>query len=205
MADSGPNSLTAFSSISPANGMSYVTGRVNGALMLTLPSSFFQACSYTALARPNSSYTFALWINPSAPFGTILHLSAYRSGSSGWCIPMLGFSSNGSVVAQSYSGVVATVLGPQIPTNDWTHVAQTWSSTNGLQLYINGGLYGWSPMGTFAASGNNNMCIFLGTSGFGSNCVTSSIVTGSYVGAVDEFYVYNRELTPDEICPLAHP
>ena len=49
------------------------------------------------------------------------------------------------------------------------------------------------------------MCIYLGTSGFGTNCNAGNIVKGTYSGAFDEFYVYNRELTASEICPLAHP
>ncbi|CAF1251275.1 unnamed protein product, partial [Rotaria sordida] len=64
-------------------------------------------------------------------------------------------------------------------TNNWTHIVQTWS--------------------------NQKMCIFLETSGFGTNCQTLNIIMGSYSGRIDEFYVYDRELTENEICPLAHP
>ena len=168
-------------------------------------SDYFQACSYTTIAQAARPYTLAVWINPNAPVGTILHLSSDRSGVSNGCMAMLGFSSNGSIVAQSPSRMVMSVVGPQIPINNWTHIAQTWSSANGLRLCVNGDLYGWTPMPIFAFSGADSMCIFLGTSGFGSVCSTAEIIPGSYAGAVDEFYVYNRELTLAEICPLAHP
>ncbi len=97
------------------------------------------------------------------------------------------------------------MYGPQIPSNNWTHIVQTWSSTNGLRLYINGYLYKSSTTTSYSNNNGNNMCILLGTSALGINCQTSDIVMGSYSGAIDEFYVYNRELTINDICPLAHP
>jgi hypothetical protein len=45
----------------------------------------------------------------------------------------------------------------------------------------------------------------LGSSGLGINCQTGQISMGSYSGAIDEFYVYSRELSALEVCPLAHP
>ena len=131
-------------------------------------------------------------------------MSSDRSGSGGWCLPSIGFSSNGSIVAQSWLNAAVSVIGPQIPTNNWTHIVETWSSTNGLRLYVNGALYGSAVMATYVI-GQVSMCLFLGTSGFGTNCYTGQIVMGSYSGALDEFYVYNRELTATEVCPLAHP
>ena len=107
-------------------------------------------------------------------------------------------------MAQSWLGSVVAIIGPQIPTNNWTHIVQTWSSSNGLRLYVNGGLYGSATMATYNA-GAPPECISLGTSVFGTYCNTGQIVMGKYFGALDEFYVYNRELTADEVCLLAHP
>jgi hypothetical protein len=95
-------------------------------------------------------------------------------------------------------------MGPILPINTWTHIVQTYSSTNGLQLYINGGLYGSAPVNTFSSS-SLTMCVLLASSGLGTNCQTGLISMGSYSGAIDEFYVYNRELNALEVCPLAHP
>jgi hypothetical protein len=173
--------------------------------MLSATNAFFQSTSYYWLSRDNQPFSFALWINPTIPQGTILHLSSDSSGSGGWCLPKLGFSTNGSFVAQSWHGAVVTIFGPQIPTSNWTHIVETWSSTNGLRLYVNGGLYGSAVMTTFNSYNGGNMYIFLGTSGFGTNCQTSGILMGSYSGAIDEFYVYDREITQAEVCPLASP
>ena len=131
-------------------------------------------------------------------------MSSDRSGSGTWCLPMIGFSSSGSIVVQSWLPSAVSIIGPHIPTKNWTHIVQTWSSTNGLRLYVNGALYGSAVMATYNNAGGL-MCIFLGTSGFGTNCNTGQIVMGTYSGGFDEFYIYNRELTANEICPLAHP
>ncbi|CAF1476300.1 unnamed protein product [Rotaria sordida] len=203
--DSGPNTLSSYITLQSNSGVSFVTGRVGQALILSRTNAFFQTCGYYWLGHNNRAFSFALWIYLISVGGTILHLSSDRSGSGSWCLPKLGFSSNGSIAAQSWSGsCVVSVVGPQIPTNNWTHIVQTWSSTSGLRLYINGGLYGSFTMTTYVAS-NQNMCIFLGTSGFETNCQTLNIIMGSYSGRIDEFYVYDRELTENEICPLAHP
>lgn len=205
IADVGPNSLPSYITVQANSGLSFVTGRVNQALMLSATISFFQACNFYWLGRNNQPFSFALWIKPTVCAGTLIHLSSDRSGSGGWCLPKLGFSSNGTLVAQSWMGSVVVINGPMIPTNNWTHIVETWSSANGLRLYINGGLYASSPMATFNAYGSGSMCLFLGTSGVGTNCQTSAISMGSYSGALDEFYVYDRELTQAEVCPLAHP
>lgn len=145
-----------------------------------------------------------MWINPSFQSGTLFHLSSAATGSGGWCLPMIGFNSNGSIVGQTWNRTAISVIGPIPPINTWTHIVQTWSSTNGLRLYINGGLYG-SAITTFFSAGNTPMCILLSSSGLGNNCQTGQISMGSYSGAIDEFYVYNRELSAFEVCPLAHP
>ena len=189
-----------------SSGVSFVSGIVNQALMLSENNSYFQSWNYNSLGQVNRPYSMALWINPTISLGTILHLFGDRTGAAiQWCLPMIGFSSNGAIVIQSWIGSVVSVVGPQIPTGTWTHIVHTWSSTNGLRLYINGALDSFTPMGAYSASSLSTMSIFLGTSAYGTNCATSPIAMGPYSGAIDEFYVYNRELTVAEICPLAHP
>ena len=203
--DSGPNKLKGIIPILSLGDMAYVAGVVNLALMFSTHNSMFQACSYSALGQTNQPYTIALWVNPTTPVGTILHLSSDMTGSGSWCLPMLGFSVNGTLIAQSWSGSLMTVVGPQIPAKNWTHVVQTWSTTNGLRLYVNGDVYASTSMGTYTGYNLGNMCILLGQSGFGTNCVAADLDTIPFKGSIDEFYVYNRELTVGEICPLAHP
>jgi hypothetical protein len=202
--DAGPNGLIGTYTVQANNGITWITGQVNQAINLDASNSYFQSCGFWALGQ-NQAYSIAMWIKPSFQAGTLFHLSTAATGSGGWCLPMIGFSSNGSLVVQTWSGSSAIVVfGPIPPINSWTHIVQTWSSTNGLSLYINGGLYGSTSISVFGA-GNFPMCIMLGSSGLGINCQTGQISMGSYSGAIDEFYVYSRELSALEVCPLAHP
>ena len=204
--DSGPNALSSSVTVQGNSGVSFVSGVVNQALMLSLNNSYFQSWNYHALGQVNRAYSFVLWINPTVSQGTILHLFADRTGAViQWCLPMIGFSSNGEIVIQSWNGSAVSVVGPSIPIDTWTHIVHTWSSTNGLRLYVNGVLDASTVMPNFSASRLTTMSIFLGTSAYGTKCATTGIVMGSYEGAIDEFYVYNRELSGAEICPLAQP
>ncbi|CAM4802336.1 unnamed protein product [Rotaria magnacalcarata] len=201
--DIGPNTITATTTVQGNSGISWVMGKVNQAINFNASNSYFQSCGFWALGQ-NQPYSIALWINPSSLGGTLFHLSTDATGSGAWCLPMIGFSSNGSIVSQTWNGNTFVVIAPIPPINSWTHIVQTWSSTNGLRLYINGGLYGSVNVPVFAAGGAS-MCVLLGNSGLGINCQTGQILMGPYSGAIDEFYVYNRELLASEVCPLAHP
>jgi hypothetical protein len=201
--DIGPNSMTGTYNPQGNNGLSWVSGRVNQALNFNSSNSYFQSCGFYALGT-DQSYSIAMWVNPSFQGGTLFHLSSAGTGSGAWCLPMIGFSSNGSIVVQTWRGNAVSIMGPVLPINTWTHIVQTYSSTNGLQLYINGGLYASATVNTFSSS-TVTMCILLASSGLGTNCQTGSISMGRYSGAIDELYVYNRELTALEVCPLAHP
>jgi len=201
--DSGPNSMIGTYNSQGNSGLSWVSGRVNQALNFNSSNSYFQSCGFYALGM-NQPYSIAMWVNPSFPSGTLFHLSSSATGSGSWCLPMIGFSSNGSIVVQTWSGNTVSIMGPILPINTWTHIVQTYSLTNGLRLYINGGLYDSATVNTFSGS-TLTMCILLASSGLGTNCETGLISMGPYSGAIDEFYVYNRELNALEVCPLAHP
>jgi hypothetical protein len=201
--DIGPNSMIGTYNPQNNNGLSWVSGRINQALNFNSSNSYFQSCGFTALGI-NQPYSIAMWVNPEYQGGTLFHISSAATGSGSWCFPLMGFSSNGSIVVQTWNGATTAVMGLILPTNAWTHIVQTWSSTNGLQLYINGGLYASAVISSFSA-GNSPMCVLLGSSGLGTNCQTELISMGPYSGAIDEVYIYNRELNSLEVCPLAHP
>ncbi|CAF1317595.1 unnamed protein product [Rotaria sordida] len=90
-----------------------------------------------------------------------------------------------------------------LPVNAWTHVAQTFSSTSGSRLYIDGVLItiASAPTGTPVGP-----YVFIGASPTGSSpCNAGLIATGQFYGSVDEFRVFGRELTTTDICRLADP
>lgn len=151
------------------------------------------------------SYSLSIWIKPNSVLnGTIIHASSGTDGV-GWCIPMIGFTNNGRVGAQSWSGGIVPLTGPTVLTNVWTHVAVTYSSTNGLRLFVNGSQYGSATGGFSYITANTPMVLTLGSPINGTACATSVIVPNQYSGYLDELQVYSRELNANEILTLANP
>ena len=119
----------------------------------------------------------------------------------------MGFASNGAIVAQvlTSSATVVTATGPILPVSSmWIPVVETWSSTNGLKLYVNNTLVSTVTASTFLASGTTPNYVTLGNclSGCGV-CSNGSIsAPGPFTGAIDDFRIYNRELTSNDVCTL---
>lgn len=201
--DSGPNQMNA-----TAVALSYGDGgRVGQSFLFNNSQSYFQVSQLVLLGRAYSPYSFAMWLRPIISVtsnGTILHVS---SGSTGldWCIPTLGLSATGRIIGQGYSsnGIVE-VFGPTLTVGQWVHVALTYRAANGLRLYVNGVLYNQSAPYTYLAS-DQLMFATLGQSLYGSTCYHNAIQVGSYRGAIDEFYIYSRELSQADVTKLANP
>jgi hypothetical protein len=135
----------------------------------------------------------------------------FSVGTSGWCLPFIGFASTTQLAIQVWGGSTANyVLGPIPPINSWTHVVQTWSSASGLTLYIDGELYAQnSTVTAYAASGVPDYLTLASTLEAipypASGCSTTGVLggLGYYNGSVDELRVYSRELSALEVCALA--
>jgi hypothetical protein len=200
--DLGPNSVS-----SSGSNYSFVSGVIQQAISFTgSSSSFFQASGFVPLGVSSQPFSFSLWIQPQALAGTLVQVSTNASGT-GSCASFIGFSSNGSLVAQVKTNTsFATVLYPSLPLMSFTHIVQTWSSTNGLRLYINSYIVGSAAATSYSATLNWVNYVTVGgcLSGCG-NCTATSgnpILPGPFAGAVDSFRVYSRELTPSEVCTL---
>lgn len=126
----------------------------------------------------------------------------YVTAASGWCVHFLVTTPSGVLTANSWVGSAMSATGPTLTLNTWTHIGYTYSSTNGIRLYINGNLYSSSGSYTFSASGAP-MLIILGGDGGGTSC--SPGYGGVFTGGLDEFYLYNRELSAAQIWALANP
>lgn len=191
-------------------------GRIGSAAYFSTSTSFFQAKSLASLRSLNSPFSLSLWINPNnaGAGGTIVHVSISQNGNGSLCYDLLALTPTGNLLIQwmpSLSNVTG-LLGPVIPSNTWTHVALAYSQTNGLRAYIDGQL-SVSTMNTGTLTwlnDNDPLYIILGNiSPFGSSapivCRVSGIpyTSGLYVGGIDEFRIYNRELDNQEICVLA--
>ncbi|CAF0965654.1 unnamed protein product, partial [Didymodactylos carnosus] len=117
---------------------------------------------------------------------------------------MMGLSSSGQIVLQSWNGGAVYVTGPILSGNTWTHIADTFSISNGLRLYVNGVLYNSTAPISYAASSASNY-ITLGNPLTGSGCSQGAISAGQFYGYLDEFRLYSRELTAANVVSLANP
>lgn len=199
VADQGPLCLSSRSfgniSLSPQ-------GRYSNALLIHNSSpSYLRIENLVRLGDSSYDYSFALWIKPSEiRQSTLIHVSSTSDGSSGWCLPFLGFNSSGYLLPRFWPPLSVDIVGPMIRTGVWTHFTLTYSAANSLRLYVNGSLYG-SSIGTYSASGVSNY-VFIGSVNAGTNCYASSIIGGQYHGFIDEFRIYSRELILSEIQSL---
>ncbi|UJR27613.1 hypothetical protein I4U23_008894 [Adineta vaga] len=192
--------------------------RINQALYFTSSTSYFQSQCFPNSKLDDPPFTFSFWINPSSFIGgsTIIHVSNSLHGNGTLCFDLLALTNTGSVVAQwmLWSNAVEGIQGPVISANTWTHIVYIYSRPNSVRLYINAQLSVTTP-----SAGSINLrdfdapfYIILGNiSPLGSsasvNCNTAAsfpIVSGSFIGAIDDFRIYSRELNPQEICVLAN-
>lgn len=207
--DSGPLSIDGTSV-----GVSLVSSpaRANQSLYFPSGTSYFQFQGLTYFSNSNWPYSISIWIYPlSRSGGTIFHANGgYWTngvGTTGWCAPLLGFSSSGVLYAQSTISRSSLVVlaGPTVTLSTWTYVAVTYSTTNGLRLYINGTLQNSTSSGfAFISSGSQNT-VTLGSSlsGFNSTfCPQGSITSGQYQGYMDSFSFYSREISSTDVLAL---
>ncbi|CAF1429002.1 unnamed protein product [Rotaria sordida] len=124
-----------------------------------------------------------------------------------FCYPLLGFTSNGSLVAQIYIGSssISVALGPILSVSpSWTLIVQTWSTTNGLRLYVNNVLVSSVPTATtYVASGSASNYLLLGNCRNNCGCLNGAVsAPGSFSGAIDDWRIYSRELAAADVCSL---
>ena len=189
--DSGPNSINSTTQLSTAF---YQNGRFNEALMINSSNtSYFQVSALYYLGLSNYSYSFSLWIYPFITNGTILQVSS----SNNWSVPMIGFNKDGYLTIQTLSlyGIYsATYNYSLLPLNTWTHVCMTYSSTNGIRLFVNGLLVISNNVFTDYKASSDRCTITIGTS-LNQNA--------QFHGMIDDLKIFSRELNSIEIQQFA--
>ncbi|CAF3656349.1 unnamed protein product [Rotaria sordida] len=206
MFDSGPNYFTG----TITYPVTTVSGYVNQALTFGASSTYFSVGDLVALGTSNKAFSFSLWVKPTAytGVGTIVHVAngadGYTNGVSSWCVPFIGFDSSNRLVAQVWNGSAIPIVGSTLSLNVWTHIVETYSTTNGVILYVNGIQVGTTGAASYSASEVPDYVLlgYYGSSGF--NCQTGSITAGQFTGAIDEFRIYSRELSLTDVCVLAN-
>jgi hypothetical protein len=176
LADSGPNNVAV-------NGYNYVS---TSGLKLTQaisfsnsPSSYMQTSGFRFFSYINAPFSLTLWIQPILLQGTLV-------GSSLGYDP-LTFASNGSLIA--FVGTISISYGFLLELAPiWSHIALTWSPSGGLKLYVNNQLVASTSAATSPGSGASTNSLTLGG--------------GTFAGTIDEWHVYSRELTSDDVCAV---
>ena len=89
-------------------------------------------------------------------------------------------------------GGVATAAG-MIPLNQWSHIAGTWSSAQGVRIYINGQLAASLNLQFGPFSNTNSAFVAIGTDG------PTAATAAQFNGDIDEVEVFTRVLSQAEI------
>ncbi|CAF3639678.1 unnamed protein product [Rotaria socialis] len=177
------------------------TGRVDEAIQFDSGAYISNNYHPFDFSRVNDySYTMALWAKPTG--SNSAQTLVFVSTSTGWCAHFIATTSTGVLTVNSWMDGPVGALGPLLTLNTWTHIGYTYSPSNGIRLYVNGELYSSSVPFTFSAPGAP-VTITLGTDNGETGCTPG--YGGAFVGALDEFYLYNVELTAAQIWTLAHP
>ncbi|CAF1496506.1 unnamed protein product [Adineta steineri] len=201
--DSGPNSLQATTN----STSSTASGRFSQAISFTgSNSSYFQMSDFTALGISNRPFSISLWVRPISLRGIIVLISSTSAGY-GYCSPHFGFSINGTVMAQIYNGtgfVAVTDSTHSVATSVWSHLVQTWSSTNGIRLYINNVLVASNLIsaGSYSGSGSPHYITLANSLSAPSSCFGNQVTAMPFHGDIDDFRVYSRELSTNDVCTL---
>ena len=199
--DYGPNVLNATS-----GGTQLIPGHIRGALNFTVYGAFFQTPGLTPLTFPDQPFTVAFWIRLSTQSGVILTISNSES-----CLLVLGIRTvDQRLVAylpESKSNIpVVNMIGSKTTADQWVHVAFTWSTDNLAQLYQAAAL---DVRNTEARQLNQNgadpMIVSVGMYRGKANCSGADgfNLSQHFLGALDEFYIFNRELAQGEIEKLS--
>jgi len=199
--DSGPNQIHGTTyQLSSGDG-----GRIGQSYLFNSPLSYFQASGFLLLGQSYSPYSFSMWLRPLVTTsGTIMQISSQTNGL-GWCLPFLGLSSSGEIIAISWTGSSApTIVGPVLVSGQWVHIALTYKPSDSMRLYINGELYGQTSAFVYAP-GLTPMTVTLGNHLNGTACANNGIERDQYYGQIDEFYLFSRELSQADVTTLANP
>lgn len=189
--NNSPNSMMPLSTSILVGTVSNTTGQngqSNGAYRMLTGASGIKA---TGL--PNTAYTITAmgWISPSSypSERAALFLSWANSSQSAY---YMSLADNGSLQMYWYGTSPAgyhSSPASLIPLNQWTFVAVQWTGSQ-ARLFVNG-----NQVATYSVSGAgfDNVIINIGFQDSGGR---------EYRGSMDDFRIYNRALSPQEISQL---
>lgn len=165
-------------------GAGYAEGRFGDALNTTGGGALMLTASL-----PATDFTATCWIKPTELTAT-RHIIGTRSGSTAGAMLRLT-GGVPTVTLQSESTVQLAATAP-VPAGEWTHLAYTVDSTNGLTLYVNGSPVASDALGTGHTVFNN---FSVGR--------RPDTALENYIGQTDDVRIYAEVLSQSEIETLA--
>ncbi|MBS1791708.1 MAG: VCBS repeat-containing protein [Acidobacteria bacterium] len=154
----------------------------------------------TGIVKGQTAVTCDAWVRPRGPHsngygygGTVIHESVTGSGSNSRFGVFVFNDGRVNVFGRvNDGGSTQVTTTATLPLNQWSHIAGTWSATDGIRIYINGqqaaSLPG--PLGPFA--NGNSAFIAIGTD--------DPFAAGDeFNGDIDEVAIFNRALSASEI------
>ncbi len=160
------------------------------------PNNAFQFPSNTSVSIPalnlsTNTLTFVAWVKIQGVQATRAGILFDRDNIGGWGL-CFGSANNNLGFTWNAGNLYESTL--TVPTNQWTFVALTMTSSNGiLYMATNSTLVSYTNTGTFANVGFTNTSYIGWDSGFSDRHIN---------GAVDEVAVFNRTLTRSQISDL---
>jgi hypothetical protein len=121
---------------------------------------------------------------------------------------MIGFNTYGSLTIQTLgsNGIYATAsIYTFLSLNQWIHVSMTYSTNNGIRLYVNGLLANSNSIFPDYSASRQISTITVGTCLQPMTCAVgqTQIVPSQFHGKIDEMKIYSRELSKSEVSQLA--
>ncbi|CAF3480091.1 unnamed protein product [Rotaria sp. Silwood1] len=148
LTDNGPNGINGTAS----GNLSTTTGRVNQALQFNAgPYIHYSYTPFYFLGISGHPFSIALWAEPTGSY--LQETLVFVEQPFSWCVHVLVMTSSGHLVANYWNGSNVATNGPILLLNTWTHISYTYSTTNGIRLYINGTQYSTTGSFTFSGSG----------------------------------------------------
>ena len=121
---------------------------------------------------------------------------------------MIGFNQKGYLTVQTLgkNGIyTASYTASTLSLNQWTHISMTYSTTNGIRLFVYGNLQNSNNnYNDYTASGTMNT-ITMGNSAQLDGCTNdkTGIIQSQFQGKIDELKIFSRELSTTEVYQLS--
>jgi hypothetical protein len=151
--------------------------------------------------KANAPFTIAFWVRTAAHSSDGMLLSLRTAKDPGGLL-QIGWAGTGFLRPLLINDAGkdlerAEIAGPQLKVPSWNHVALTRKPDGELTLFLNGEAVGTGPRQPGAVTTGRR---FLGAN---AHEVAQGFTTNTFVGELDEFCVFDRALSPEEVRKLA--